>query len=269
VPSPLSRLHADRNNARAAIDQLPGPLQAFAHRADLGDEHIRAFALWIVAIPVATSLSWIAAGRSIAACVALAGVGIPVALAMRWSGRRARRLVAALPDAVDAIGRSLRSGSTLRHALAEAADDTPPVVASELRSVLSAVDKGAPFVGTLGSWARREPRAEVRIVAAALALASENESGTTQALEGVSQTLRDRHALRGEIQGLTAQAATSMQALVLLPVAFLVIDALGDGGALRYLTTTPIGRLCLVSGVGLDVAGWTWMRAVIRRQLPT
>ena len=264
----INRLHAGLRPDDTMIERLPARMRSYSYEADIDNDHVVALVLWCAAAPVIMVVGFVVGGL-IAAGVCLLGlVVVPAGLAVRWSDRRAERLVAALPDAVEAVGRSLRTGASLRLAMAEAVQEAPPVVAQELRRVLDAVELGTPLARALEAWARRQPRAEVRIVAATFALAAENESGTTQALEGVSQTLRNRMTLRSEVQGLTAQAATSMQALVLLPIGLLVVDVAGDGGALRYLTTAPMGQVCLMLGVGLNLAGWTWMRLLIQRQMP-
>ena len=59
-----------------------------------------------------------------------------------------------------------------------------------------------------------------------------------------------------------------MQALVLLPALFLGIDAMGSQGTVRFLTREPLGQVCLVAAVVLDVVGWLWMTAIARRRSP-
>ena len=264
---PLARLYP-RRRSRCQRVSLPAPLARFAREADLTDDHLSALVLWLGFGVVASGalLALVGVAPSLVMCVAV--VAIPLLVARRWAGRRTRRLVASLPDVVDMIGRSLRSGASLAQALREVATGGPSTVRSELAIVVGGIDRGQPTPQALQVWVERMPRPEVRIVAAALALASRNEAGTTRALDGVSHSLRDRAALTAEIGSQSAQAAASMQALVLLPALFLGIDVIGSQGTVRFLTREPLGQVCLVAAVVLDVFGWLWMMAISRRRSP-
>lgn len=267
---PLSRLYSgDAARNRSALERLPVRRRAVLVDADIDDEHLAAFAVWcVVGCPVAAMTAWLVgpwAGISVVVLLA----ALPVTLVVGRRGRRARRLVAALPTVVEMIGRSLRTGASFVQALAETATDAPPVAAHELRRVIAEIQLGRTATQALQAWAGRDSAREVRIVAAALAMASENESGTSQALAGVAQSLRDRVVLAAEIRTHASQAVASMYAMVLLPAAFLMVDLLGSRRTTRFLLSTRIGRVCLVAAVVLDVAGWLWMRATVRRRLPT
>jgi tight adherence protein B len=274
MASPLERLHhGDRSTTHPRrlphLQTIPEPLRKFGVQADLNQEHAVAAVAWAAIGPFLAIGAGLVFGLWSGIAVATTLVVVPIVLAARWSGRRTNQLLSALPDAVEMVGRSLRSGASFTQALHEVAADAPPVVAVEMRQVLGGIEMGQPAWHSLRAWADDVGRPEVRIVASALALASENEAGASRSLEGVSQSLRDRTALAAEIRSHTAQAAASMQALVLLPVGFLSIDALGDQRSIRYLTTERLGQLCLVIGVLLNTVGWAWMKSIVHRRLPS
>ena len=273
MTSPLERLHHGDGSTTHPLQVLhlhwiPEPLRKFGVQADLNQEHAVAAVAWAAIGPVLAIGGGLVFGLWYAIAVATTLVVVPVILAARWSGRRTHQLVSALPDGVEMVGRSLRSGASFTQALHEVVADAPPVLATELRQVLDGIEMGQPAWHSLRVWADDVGQPEVRIVASAFALASENEAGASRSLEGVSQSLRDRTALAGEIRSHTAQAAASMQALVLLPVGFLTIDSLGDQRTIGYLTTERLGQFCLVIGVVLNTAGWAWMKSIVHRRLP-
>lgn len=264
--SAVARLYADAPSR--SVRQLPGWLGRICTTADIGNDHIVGFGVWLV-VGCAVGLTTAVFGDLRLALAVFAVVIVtPAGFVFQRSGRRALRLVGSLPATVDLIARSLRSGASFTQALSEASDQTNSLVADELRSILDDVQRGVPISAAMRTWAERSGQVEVRIVASALALASENEAGSTRALEGVSQSLRDRRALNGEIRALTAQASASLRAMVLLPVGFVLLDALTAQTVVRFLTGEPFGRLCLFAGVALELVGWLWMRALVQRQLP-
>lgn len=237
--------------------------------ADLQPAHLSALRWWAGGGAALALIGSVMVGPAWAVGVGLVLVTIPVLVLVKWSGRRHRRIVAALPDWLDMVARSLRSGSSFRRALVEGHGSVVGPLAVELRPLVDSVRVGDPISTSLNRFVEAVPGAEGRLVAASLALASDNEAGMGRALAGVNQSLRDRATLRDEVVGLAAQATASVHALVFLPAGFLAFDALAGGSAVAFLAGHPLGRVCLVSGCFLNIAGWVWMRLAIQRRLPS
>jgi Flp pilus assembly protein TadB len=125
------------------------------------------------------ALAFLAAG-------ATAG-GIAVALRTR-RGRSMARLEAELPVALEAIARSLRSGATMRAAVAEAMDATSGRLGAHLARVDGDVRRGVPMVDALDAFARRLPLPGVRLAVAALGLGFETGGANARAIDGVAAT---------------------------------------------------------------------------------
>jgi len=268
MTDPLVRLHGTRPDQSVALDHLPVRWRNIAAAADLGDEHVAGAAVWLVGGLALIAAIGIVFGPWAAGAASVAVVAVPLVVVARRRGRRSGRLVEALPLVVDMIVRSLRSGASLVQALSEVAASAPQVVRRDLQRITDEIRLGRTAADALRSWAERVDGPEVRVVAAALATASENEAGTGHALASVAQSLRDRAALRADIRTHAAQAVASMYALVLLPAAFLGLELIGSGDTAQFLLGTAAGRLCLAAAVVLDLSGWAWMRTIVGRRLP-
>jgi tight adherence protein B len=188
----------------------------------------------------------------------------PVALVVA-RGRGQRRFVAALPGFVDLVAARLRSGHTVPTALTDAADRPDPV-AVDLRRALRRVDHGEPLPDALAWWAADRRLDAVRAVAGAFAVAAATGGAAADALEGLARSLRDQLGARAEAAALSAQARMSAVVVGAAPVAYLAFASAVDPGAARVLVATPLGRMCLVFGVGLDVLGALWMRRIVRSE---
>lgn len=172
--------------------------------------------------------------------------------------RSERRYVNDLVPVLDVIAGSLRSGSSLLQAVAEA----EPVAGDRVGPDLDAIVRGATSSGlvtALDAWAVRRPFADVRLVAAALALALETGGAAARAVDGVGSTLRQRAALRDEMRALTTQARLSAAVITAAPVAFGGLMTLGGRGTLSFFLRSRTGVACLVGGLGLDLVGAAWM----------
>jgi len=265
----LGRLHPEASRRSNLVPaQLPPSVRTTLHDAAVTEDHLLGLVVWWAATPVMTLIGAVLLGPWTVLLGALMAA-LPFVLVAARSGRRVQLVVDQLPETIDMIGRSLRSGASLHQSFIEVAGSAAPEIGHELRTMLSEIERGQPTSRALRSWAGRMPRSEVRVAAAALALASEHEGGAVQALDGVSQTLRDRAALVGEIRALISQAVSSMRAMLLLPFGFLAIDGLGDKQVLSYLVNERIGRFCLVGGMILNVIGAGWMHLIVKRRLPT
>jgi tight adherence protein B len=186
--------------------------------------------------------------------------GTPARLVARVVDMRTwRRFDEQLPDAVAAIARGLRSGASLRAALAEAAAVAPEPVAAPLHDVVATADAGVPLAEALDAWAQRCPRANVLLLVAALSLAHDTGGASAQAVDGVAATLRRRQAARAEAVALATQARTSAYVLAGAPVAVCAVTLLAGGGPARFLLGTPTGLACLVAGLLLEALGGWWM----------
>jgi len=261
IHSPVARLAVQPHGP---VGQVTGRYSALARSND----RRLALTMWAVVGPLLVVVTMFLVNAAFALALAATILVAPLMFVAAQRRRDDRDLVAQLPELVDIVGRSLRSGATLRGALVEAADAAPAAIAVEIRLIVDALVRGVPSQVALHDWTARSPLPEIRMVAASLALASEHEAGSTQALDGVGQALRDGIALANEIRSLTAQASVSMQAMVLLPFGFIALDAAAGQTLVGYLVHERFGRLCLVTGCVLDLAGWFWMRCLVRRQLP-
>lgn len=178
--------------------------------------------------------------------------------------RIARRYDQGLPDVVEAVARSLRSGASLRRALADAAGAVPGPVADDLGRATAAAEAGVPLAAALEEWAQARPRPDVLLVVASFALAIETGGAAAGAVDGVAATLRRRHAARAEAVALGAQARASAVVLTGAPLAFALVAVAGGGGPARFLLGTPPGLACLAAGLGLDLLGGWWMARITR-----
>jgi len=193
----------------------------------------------------------------------LAVCGLPVAFVLANQHRRDRRLLAALPDALELIARSLRSGASIVQALADASLGVAGPLRVALGRVVDDTNRGDSLGRALGRFAERSSLGEVRVAVAALTLATESGASPARALDGVSASLRDGQRLQSELAALTSQARASAVVLIALPIVFVGVNAAIDPSALAFLFHDRFGRLCLGLGLVLDAIGWIWMRALV------
>jgi tight adherence protein B len=195
----------------------------------------------------------------LAAVAGAAGVALVL-----WSrrGRSSTLLEAALPGALEAVARSLRSGASLRAAVAEAAVATGGRLGVEISRVDSDLRRGVPLVAALHAFAARLPSPGVRLAVAALGLGVETGGAQARAIDGVATTLRDRLAAGAEARALSAQTRASVWVIAISPAVFCAFAITTDPRTASFFFRSKAGLTFLAAGLALDGAGALWMRRV-------
>jgi tight adherence protein B len=265
--------HTDRVRGRLGraeprhFVRLPGPPPSLAGAladAEIPIDADRAW-LWWMTLAVAGAASGAAlGGPALGVGGALLGGAAPALLLRARRGAAAATAEAALPGALEAVARGLRSGGSLRQAIGEAAAATPGALGAELRLVATSAARGTSLVDALDAWHERGPRPGVRLAVAALCLGAETGGGQARAVDGVAATLRERQGVEGEVRALTSQTRASMLVIAAAPVAFCAFASATDPRTSTFLFRTPTGLACLAAGISLDVIGGIWMRRMCR-----
>jgi tight adherence protein C len=156
----------------------------------------------------------------------VAGFLVPDALLEREARRRHRRLVGALPDALDLLAVSSTSGRSPAAGFAEIARMGSGPLADELRVTVSELTCGQPLAEALQSLRDRVPGGELATLCASIERSRRFGSPLADQLRRQSSALR-RDQRRG-VEERAARAAPKIQlvvALVLVPSVLLMIAA--------------------------------------------
>ena len=243
----------------------PGVAQALAS-ADLPVAPGVAWAAWLGAVVVGPLAALVLAGPGLAALTVLGLTSGPALVVRCRRGRADARLERALPGALEAVARSLRSGASLRQAVEEAgtAAAGEKALAAEFSRAAAEAARGASLVTALEGMAERRPLPGVRLGVAALCLGAETGGAHARAVDGVAATVRERLAVAAELRALSSQARISALVIGLAPVGFGAFAAATDPRSSQFLLHTPPGLVLLAVGLVLDGLGWLWMQRLAR-----
>ena len=111
-----------------------------------------------------------------------------------------------------------------------------------------------------GPWSR-DP--DLAVVRQTLEAAATFGGATASTVQSGANLLRERAAVRAEAAAHSAQARLSARVLTLVPVGFAAWSASVSRG-FRAALTTPAGMTAAATGALLNLAGWAWMRRIVR-----
>jgi len=180
------------------------------------------------------------------------------------AARRSAKLRTQLPDGIEMLVEGLRIGQGLQASWQTVALQWPDPLGREWRRVQAEMVLGLAWTEALAGMARRTPLPEHDLLVRAVALQQRTGVPLADVLARITETMRHRAELEGELAALTAQGRLSGWVLGILPfgvAGLMVVVAPGHiGGFLAH----PVGRqmaLLALLAQGLGVLG---MRRILR-----
>ena len=220
------------------------------------------FARVVAALVLATALaSWLASGSGlVAAAAGCAALLLPAWWARVLRRRRRRRLLAQLPDAIDLLAASLRSGLGLAAAIGQLAVHQPAPLGEEIALVVRRQRLGDPLEPALEAWRERIGGPEVAQFVAAVSVARELGGGLAEVLGRVAATMRERQVIERKIDALTAQGKLQARIVGAMPLLLLLVMTRLQPGPMHLMFTTPPGWAALSLVFVLELGG-AWLLA--------
>jgi tight adherence protein B len=163
--------------------------------------------------------------------------------------RRIKNLIEQMPDALNMMAGSLRSGSSLSMAMDFVATETAPPFSQELSLVLREQKMGVSFEDAMESMARRLTLEEVDLMVSAITISKSVGGNLAEVLERLANTLRSKAAMEGKIKALTSQGKLQGIVVGLLPVFLGIVLFQMEPEAMQPLFTTLYGwiTVCVIT----------------------
>jgi tight adherence protein B len=205
--------------------------------------------------------AWLLSGSGLlaaaAGCLALL---LPAWWARVVRRRRRLRVLAQLPDAIDLMAASLRSGLGLVAAIEQLAVHQPAPLGQEIALVVRRQRLGDPLETALEDWRGRIGGPEVAQFVAAVSVARDLGGGLSEVLARVASTLRERQVIERKIDALTAQGKLQARIVGAMPLLLLLAMVRLQPGPMHLMFTTPPGWAALALIAVLELGG-AWLLA--------
>ena len=188
---------------------------------------------------------------------------MPEFIAARMRRRRAEKVRAELPDALDMVSNSLSAGLTLPQALMRNLSHFPPLVSEEFARILYDTRLGYSIGGAFDNFAKRLPIPDVQMVVIASKIGVAHGGNLADSYRMLSTLLRDNMAFESELKAMTTEGR--MQALVMsaLPAVMIVLLGLVKRDLVAPLFTTGLGLGALAVLATMQVLAYFWIRKIV------
>jgi tight adherence protein B len=183
-----------------------------------------------------------------------------------WQQRRlANRLFRQLPDAIQLVTSTVRSGLPVIEAFRTITREMPQPTAGQFAIVCSELSLGRPPEEALEGVYRRTRVAEYGIFAVTVAVQAKSGGGLAETLQTLAETVRQRVALAARAKALAGEVIFSARALSCAP--FIVGGLLYklNPESVDLLFYDPTGRTLLAYALASVLVGTLVIRWMIRR----
>jgi tight adherence protein B len=193
-----------------------------------------------------------------------AGALIPTVLLPMAVNKREKKLHAQLADTLMILASSLRAGHSFFQALDTVSKEIGEPAGSEFGRVVGEIRLGRPVNEAMNAMAERVGSDDFKWAMLAVSVQREVGGNLAEVLETVSETVRERDAVRRQIDVLSAEGRFSIWILALLPFLVGAYIAKVNPGYLNVLFTNPAGQVMLAVAGCLLILGIFWMKKIVR-----
>jgi tight adherence protein B len=192
------------------------------------------------------------------------GFHLPPIILRAMVKRRRQRFADELPNMLQLILSSLRSGFTLQQSVDAAVRDDEGPVAEEFRRALSESRISGEFENALQRVGERTGSSEMRWLVMALRLQREVGGSLADVMQTTADTMRDRSYLQRQVRTLSAEGRMSAYVLMALPFFTAITLTVMRPGYISPLFHEPLGWALLTLAVFLMTVGILWLRAAVK-----
>jgi len=185
---------------------------------------------------------------------------------VRVSFKRKRRLAAfgrQLPDALELLSRSLRSGHSLGSGLNLVATEMADPISAEFTQVFEEQNLGIPLEEALSDLAERIPNLDLRFFATAVILQRTTGGDLAEIFDKIGRLIRERQQIYGQVQALTGEGRLSGVVLLALPPVLFLVMLYLNPTYIMMLFTEPMGRKMLAFAIVTQLIGAIAIKKII------
>lgn len=197
--------------------------------------------------------------------VTLAAIGafLPIVYIKVKKDKRRKAFEAQLGDTLIMMCNGLRSGFSFQQTMENVATDMPAPIGIEFGRVCNEIRYGATMEEALNNMSDRVKSADLMLVVSAVLIQRTTGGNLSEILSTISDTIRERIKIKGEISSITAQGRMSGLIIGALPIAIAAILMVVNPDYMSTFFTTTAGNIMLIVSVVMEILGFFAIRKVV------
>ncbi len=192
----------------------------------------------------------------------LTGSGPMIWLLMRRRSRF-KKFAKQLPDALELVGRALRSGHSLASGLHVVVEEMPAPISTEFSIAYEEQNLGIALEQALKNMLNRMPNMDLKFFVTAVAIQRQAGGDMAEILDKISYIIRERFKIMGQVQALTGEGRISGVVLMALPIALFFAVYYLNPDYVMLLFTEELGRKMIALAAVLQVLGAIAIKKIV------
>jgi tight adherence protein B len=179
------------------------------------------------------------------------------------ASRRQAAFADQLDDSLQLMAGSLRAGHSLLRAVDSVASEADAPTSEEFARIINETRVGRDLNDALDEVAERMGSEDFVWVAQAIAIHREVGGNLAEVLDAVSNTIRERNAIRRQVKALAAEGKLSAIVLMALPFGVSGFITLTNPSYLAKFTQSALGYALLTAAVVMLLVGALWLKKTV------
>jgi tight adherence protein B len=168
-----------------------------------------------------------------------------------------------LPDALELVGRALRSGHSLASGLSVVVGEMPAPISTEFSMVYESQNLGIPLEQAMKDMTKRMPNLDLKFFVTSVVIQRQTGGDLAEILDKISHIIRERFKILGQVQALTGEGRISGIVLMALPIALFFVVYHLNPDYIMLLFTDPLGRKMIGAAAVLQVLGAVSIKKIV------
>jgi tight adherence protein B len=193
--------------------------------------------------------------------------GLPYMNLRKKRRKRLDLMESQLPEALDFLARSMRAGHALTVSLTMAGDELPDPISREFRTLAHEQNLGSPMDTALDNLCTRVPLLDLRFFSSALLLQRQTGGNLSDILRQLSNLIRERFRLKGQVKALSAHGRLTSMILTGLPIVTVIALTFVAPDYLKGMADDPDGKKLIIAAIVMMFMGTMIIQKIIKIQV--
>lgn len=194
---------------------------------------------------------------------AFVGMNVPGFILKSRIKKRVKIINQQLGDTIAILSNSLKAGHSFFQAINSVAEEMKGPISEEFIKLQKEINLGGSTESALENMVERVGSDDVELMVTAVLIQRQIGGNLAEILDNISNTIRQRVKMKGEIKTLTAQGRISGMVIALLPIGLALIMVFMSPDQIKLLVTEPIGILMVVVAVVMELLGYVFVRKIV------
>ena len=177
--------------------------------------------------------------------------------------KRLKNLNEQLPEALSILANGLRAGYSFIQSMDVASKELEGPIAEEFAKSIRDNSIGKPIEDAMLEMSERTNNDDMDLFVTALIIQRQVGGNLAEILDTISETIRERVRVTGEIRTLTAEGKLSAIVIAILPIAISIVIGFLNPQYISTLITTDIGRIMVLVSIIMEIIGIFLLKKIV------